>query len=183
MYRKYMHSNNRASNPAAVNEGLISWAKGKLEENRKLREENKARKEAEKAAAEQARIENIEKSQKAKGRKFTHEQAYKKAIEVANRLIASAKFKELKKFFSNDYYNYIGEDWELNEWNKYEMHSCLTSDFNFTGVRSEAEETYYKNKYREFVKAFNDAFQKLDKTYAIKEFIDDCFATELEDVL
>ena len=190
MYKKYMHSGDRRINPEPVNEGLISWAKGKIDNFKKAREEKKrldaekkANKEAEKAAAAKARIENIEKADRAKGRKLNHEQAYKKAVELANKLINSAKFKELKRFFSNDYYTWIENEWELNEWNTYEMTSCLTSDFSFNNVRSEAEENYYKNKYREFVKALNDAFQKVDKTYAIKEYLDDCYATELNDLI
>ena len=164
MYKKYMHSGDRRTNPTPVNEGLISWAKGKIDNFKKAREEKKrldaekkANKEAEEAAAAKARIENIEKADRAKGRKLNHEQAYKKAVELAK--------------------------WELNEWNTYEMNSCLTADFSFNNVRSEAEENYYKNKYREFVKALNDAFQKIDNTYAIREYIDDCYATELNDII
>ena len=181
MYRKYMHSTNKRSNTAPVNEGLISWAKGKIEENRKLREENRARKEAEKAAAEQAKIANIEKSMKAKGRKFNHEQAYKKAVELANRLINNASFKELKRFFTNDYMRDV-DDWQLTEWNRYEDTRILTSQFIFDNCRSDAEFKYYKNKFNEFIKAFNDSFIKLDKTYKIQDFDDDgCYYSELTD--
>ena len=178
-----MHSGDRRTNPIPVNEGLISWAKGKIDNYKKEQAEKKANKEAEEAAAAKARIENIEKADRAKGRKLNREQAYKKAVELANKLISSAKFKELKRFFNNDYYKYIGEDWELKEFYTYDANSCLTADFSFNNLRSEAEEDYYKNKYREFVKALNDAFQKIDKTYAIREYLDDCYATELEDII
>ena len=163
MYKKYMHSNNRVANPTVVNEGLISWAKGKLDALKKKREENIAKR---KAQAEQnmksLAAECIEDQIKAGGQE--PEAAVKKAKQLAKKVINKPEFKELKPLFkdSGSELNAVS----IDEFKKFEAGEFYLCFFDFkTPCRSEAENKWRFTECGKFADALEKEYQKTDKTY------------------
>lgn len=179
MYKKYMHSGDRRTNPTPVNEGLISWAKGKIDNVKKSVSDNLAKRKAEIEAkgrerAKKEREEELARAEEYKkevhefriknGGKLTEPEAIKKADQIAKNVINRPEFKELKSIKTElkDSKSYIEDFLGYMEYE----YSLFTFDFK-TEPRSEAEQKYRAKLVKELADAIEVEFNKVDKTYNI----------------
>jgi len=157
MYRKYMHSSDKRANTSPVNEGLVSWAKGKYAEYKQRKADEKV--EAEKRHEEKKKQEALELHKKrcVKGGKFHPPEAIKRGREIGKRLLSKPEFKELKSItkvpdWGSDFEDFYYEDLFV---------------IQFKTAKSQAERDYDEKLVDKFADAVDAEFDKLDKTYRI----------------
>lgn len=182
MYKKYMHSCDRRTNPTPVNEGLISWAKGKIDNFKKERAEKKRleeeKKTAEREANEKARIENNKKLFK-----VAPKTAYAKIQGFVKEVLKDKQFSDFKnaKALPTDYHKRFKDsdfdemveaffNYSLEEY-QFDMFALPLYLFNLPEIRSEQQSNTYDKLAKEFENRMNEKIKKMDPVYKVWVFV------------